>query len=172
MTVVAADGYDAASVDAIASAAGVSRGTFYLHFGNKLDVARALIDDLKERAGHAVDGTIDSSSSIAEVERVVEAWIDFYQAELDAFRVWHQVAAVEPSLEEPVDPGSSVLVSRVFGSVDHGPETSLVLALMFMQLDRLCHIWLVAGRPFTREVVVAEVARSWVEYYLPRLTRR
>ena len=48
-------GYDAASIEQIALAAGVARGTFYLYFESKL----ALFDALMDRWSHPVGGVLD-----------------------------------------------------------------------------------------------------------------
>ncbi len=47
-------GYDAASVSDIAREAGVSKGTIYAYFEDKLDLFEALMDDTRDRLFHSI----------------------------------------------------------------------------------------------------------------------
>ena len=49
--VFAEAGYAQTTIEDLASHAGTSRATFYLHFGSKAEAMAAVIDDVRERAG-------------------------------------------------------------------------------------------------------------------------
>ncbi len=59
LTVFARDGYTRASIDAIATAAGVSSRTIYNHFADKADLFQAVIQDSSARAADAQSAIID-----------------------------------------------------------------------------------------------------------------
>ncbi len=73
----ARDGFHATKVAAIARAAGVANGTFYLHFERKEDIASELsqiaVTDLARRMSEVHEGTADPErANRAEVEALVE----------------------------------------------------------------------------------------------------
>jgi AcrR family transcriptional regulator len=54
------DGYDAASVTAIARAAGVTTGALYHHFGSKAGLHAVLLADLEKRLDERLQGAIEA----------------------------------------------------------------------------------------------------------------
>jgi AcrR family transcriptional regulator len=80
--VVARDGYDGASVDRIAEAAGYSKGAFYSNFSSKEDVLDHL---LESHAGRDVIELTDLLADLETAEEVIDAvarWSDARAAEL------------------------------------------------------------------------------------------
>lgn len=59
-TLFVRDGVKATSIDAIAAAAGVAKGTFYLYFVTKDDVVSALVERYAERYGEALGQAVAS----------------------------------------------------------------------------------------------------------------
>jgi AcrR family transcriptional regulator len=78
----ASDGYAATSLDAIAAAAGVTKGALYHHFGSKRDVFRAVF--------------------VAEQRRLAEIENDAYRAESDPWEGFY--AGCRAFLEASLDP--------------------------------------------------------------------
>lgn len=80
--VVARDGYDGASVDRIAEAAGYSKGAFYSNFSSKEDVLNSLLST------HAPRDVVDLTEALEGLERpdeiidAVATWSDGRAAEL------------------------------------------------------------------------------------------
>lgn len=80
--VVARDGYDGASVDRIAEAAGYSKGAFYSNFSSKEDVLDQLLES------HAGRDVVDLTELLADLEdpsEIIDAvagWSDSRAAEL------------------------------------------------------------------------------------------
>ena len=80
--VVARDGYDGASVDRIAEAAGYSKGAFYSNFASKEDVLDQL---LESHTGRDVDDLTDLLSDLQDPDEIIDAvagWSDARAAEL------------------------------------------------------------------------------------------
>ncbi|THG30096.1 TetR/AcrR family transcriptional regulator [Naasia lichenicola] len=80
--VVARDGYDGASVDRIADAAGYSKGAFYSNFSSKEDVLDHL---LASHAGRDVTDLTEAMEGLEDVDALLDAvarWSDARAAEL------------------------------------------------------------------------------------------
>ena len=80
--VVARDGYDGASVERIADAAGYSKGAFYSNFSSKEDVLNRL---LETHAGRDVVDLAAATEGLNRVEDILDAvarWSDARAAEL------------------------------------------------------------------------------------------
>jgi AcrR family transcriptional regulator len=72
-----ADGYAAVSIDAIAEAAGVTKGALYHHFPTKLAVYDAVVVDIQDE----LSAHVDRSAKKAETawDKFVDAWIAFIE---------------------------------------------------------------------------------------------
>jgi AcrR family transcriptional regulator len=70
----AADGYSAASIEQIASAAGVARGTFYLYFDDKLALFEALVDTFFEPLADVLRTTGQRIAAAGDRGAVAEAY--------------------------------------------------------------------------------------------------
>lgn len=74
MEVFAREGYHAARMDAIAEAAGVSKGALYFHFAGKVELFSALVDEFAaELAAAAAAAIAQHRGGIARVEAAVAA---------------------------------------------------------------------------------------------------
>jgi TetR/AcrR family transcriptional regulator, transcriptional repressor of aconitase len=80
--VVARDGYDGASVDRIADAAGYSKGAFYSNFASKEDVLNQLLESHAGRDVVELTAALDGVEDPASVIEVVAAWSDARAAEM------------------------------------------------------------------------------------------
>src|ERR1700741_5454426 len=67
--VFARQGFDGASIDDIAAAAGFTKGAGYSNFKNKEDLFLALIDSRTEQQIAAVQTTLDEATGLAGEER-------------------------------------------------------------------------------------------------------
>jgi AcrR family transcriptional regulator len=72
--VFAREGYHAARMDAIARAAGASKGALYFHFPGKLELFSALVDAFAAELGEAATAAIQGhANGVARVEAAVRA---------------------------------------------------------------------------------------------------
>ena len=77
MEVFAREGYHAARMDAIAEAAGVSKGALYFHFPGKLPLFSALVDEFAAELGADVTVAIAAhQGGVARVEAAVTAALE------------------------------------------------------------------------------------------------
>ena len=79
MEVFAREGYHAARMDAIAEAAGVSKGALYFHFPGKLPLFSALVDEFAAELGADVAAAIAAyQGGVARVEAAVTAALSLF----------------------------------------------------------------------------------------------
>ena len=79
LDVFSREGYHAARMDAIARAAGFSKGAVYFHFPGKLELFSALVDELAACLGQAVAAAIAThQGGVARVRAAVEAALDVF----------------------------------------------------------------------------------------------
>lgn len=71
LTLFSQQGYEAARLEDIAEAAGVTRGAIYHHFGSKADLFLALIDEASQQGGAVVQDAIAAGGSFLEITRRV-----------------------------------------------------------------------------------------------------
>jgi AcrR family transcriptional regulator len=98
--VFAARGYPDATVDDIASQAGASRATFYLHFKSKCELAAALVDEYAPMAVEryrTLDAllTEDGPGLPAQLRAWLSGWLDIWKDGADATHALLQAAMLE-----------------------------------------------------------------------------
>lgn len=92
-------GYGATTIEEIVSAAGIARGTFYLHFENKLEVMRALTEELEPGLG-AIYEELDEllvHGSRAEIRAWMARALDWFDTHRTMILVWQELGVMEPS---------------------------------------------------------------------------
>lgn len=169
--VFADQGYGQTTIDDLATHAGTSRATFYLHFASKAEATTAVIDDVRARAAAWAAELPSPAVTRDDVEVVVRSWVDFYRANLSWFRVWYEASAVEPGLDPGVRATGSGVVAQLLGHpvTQANPQADVVASATFSMLDRLLYGSLVQGWAVAEDDLVDEVVDAWHGYFLPRL---
>lgn len=169
--VFAEQGYGQTTIDDLASHAGTSRATFYLHFASKAEAMTAVIDDVRARAAAWAVELPSPALTRDEVEVIVRSWVDFYRVNLSWFRVWYEASGVEPGIDPGVRAAGSGVVAQLLGHpvTEANPRADVVASATFAMLDRLLYGSLVQGWDVAEADLVAEVADAWHDYFLPRL---
>ena len=113
--VIAAKGFDAATITEITAAADVGFGSFYNHFQSKDELLRVLVTGAVEAHGRAIDGLMADESDPA---RLVAAGVlhTVAMAENDPFWAWFMVRT---GFGEHSELGAPLLV-RLFRDVGRG----------------------------------------------------
>jgi AcrR family transcriptional regulator len=107
-------GYGATTVEDLVARAGVARGTFYLHFDNKLAVVRALSQDLEPSVAmlyEELDDLLTTGSRAAIRAWMVRAF-DWFDAHTTMVRVWREIAVSDPGF----------MVMPMYFIADHMPK--------------------------------------------------
>jgi AcrR family transcriptional regulator len=172
----AENGYASTSIDDIVRVAGVSRGTFYLHFKNRSEVLAELF-----QVGH-LDAATELARRMGEIEEVdlasIESWIsDFialYEDTKDVLAAWYQGDPRERKELALVRDKFSSQFLEVLGKqiVDlrskqrrrtTADEARLRAFLIFVQLERFCYYYVIHDFDFDRKKSIQLLARSWLE---------
>lgn len=161
-------GYVATTIDDIASSAGTTRATFYLHFVNKdallIELSTANNDDLAERL-KALDAALVSGGR-ADVEEWLIDSLDFMIQWFRTAPYWDAAMALRSDIAE---------VGGVYlqGTLDWFPRykeltgasisnpAGLKLLLMFFTLERLVRWESVPQLTVSRQEQIATIASMW-----------
>jgi AcrR family transcriptional regulator len=171
LNVFESKGYASTTVDDIASGAGTTRTTFYLHFPSKAELMKSLIADLDELLVSSDDpplaGVVASGQRAqisAWIERKVDQWPEIRRCASAA----HHAAASDAEI--------SVAVNRWFEGVIEDIRAGLDLAdrfeaasrhvrgtLAFGQLEFLSRRWFDTGwtESMQRDLSVTLLIDSW-----------
>lgn len=152
-------GYVSATVEDIASAAGSSRATFYLHFSTKKDI----IEELRLSMNAAARGTYveleESGSSWQDLRCWMEKKVAFWDDHKQIINIVAQALTVEPGLH-PVDTALVTSYLQRRGNLD--PVTADVRAkLLIMQLERFCFHWKVMNLKFDEDYALDALTDIW-----------
>lgn len=169
LTVIEEQGYSAATIDDIVALAGAGRATFYLHFKNKLELIRGLLDVL------ATDG-LDKWHRLAELEEPtwdqLREWIErdavtYYERNRAIIAAVEQAIAFEPELAsgEVADRLQSItVVLEKFLATWRGQDLEqarLRCEMLMLELDRFCILWIVHGAEYRQDLVLDALTDSW-----------
>lgn len=161
------DGYVAARIEDIATAAGASRATFYLHYRSKPDIVRELMAPLR----------MESEALYRELDSLDEpTWDELYQWMDRAVDYWHrnhaaisavdQAVAVEPEIAadfvSAVQDSADAMTNHLARWSGAEQETARLRSSMFIfQLERFCFFWVIRGLPFDREAALTALTDSF-----------
>lgn len=161
-------GYAATTVDDIASAAGSTRTTFYLHFASKAEVMSALlakVDVILTTADDPPLPDVVASGSRA----LVKAWLDrkFTQwDEIKPYLVASYQAFYEPDVVEQTERWFEDAVGLMVAGLDRmgrfEPDRRRIrCVLAFGQLEYLSRRYFSVGWKVPREICLEELTDSW-----------
>jgi AcrR family transcriptional regulator len=78
-------------IEDLTETAGIAKGTFYLYFDRKEDLALAVVEEGFAELGALVDARASEARSLeAIVARIVEAHVSFFSENPDLMRIFHQ----------------------------------------------------------------------------------
>lgn len=141
--VFAERGYPDATVDEIASEAGASRATFYLHFKSKTELAAALVEDVTPIAVQRyrlLDEVLASGdpSLRDKLREWLHDWLGIWRQAAQASHALLQAAMLEPEVETQRLRQSEALVDALEGyfaglpEAERGPARDRLLVLEIM----------------------------------------
>lgn len=125
-TVFARKGYAAAGIADMAGELGIGHGTVYRYFGNKRDVAAAVLDRALERiaavvAGEDPAGTEDLAGYRAQVERIGHRLYELFVADRALGRlVFVDLAAVDDELRDRLHRAYELFAGYTAAYLDNG----------------------------------------------------
>lgn len=162
-------GYAATTVDDIASAAGSTRTTFYLHFASKAEVMRALLERVDAILTKDDDPTL--TEVVASGSRyLVQAWLDRKFSQWDQIKPYLTAsfqAYNEPDVVAQTERWFEDAVGEMVAGLDKAgrfpaDRRRIRCVLAFGQLEHLSRRYFSVGWRVPREVCLEELTDSWV----------
>lgn len=163
-----AKGYSATTIDDIATAAGSTRTTFYLHFSSKAEVMSALLTKVDAILTAADDPTL--TAVVASGSRnQIHAWLDrkFSQwDEIKPYLVASYQAAHEPDVAAKTEQWFEATVGQMTEGLDRAmrfpqDRRRIRCVLAFGELEYLSRRYFSVGWRIPREVCLDELTDSW-----------
>ena len=161
-------GYLATTIDDIASAAGSTRTTFYLHFSSKAEVMSALLTKAEQILTEASDPPLTDVVASGSRE-LIRAWLDSKFSQWDDIKPY-LVASYEASHE----PDVAAQAERWFeGTIEHMTDglaranrlparrRRIRCVLAFGELEHLSRRYFSVGWATPRAVCLDELTDSW-----------
>jgi AcrR family transcriptional regulator len=166
-TVFARDGYAGSRVEDIATAAGVSRATFYLHFSAKIEVVRELMAPLRadsEGLYRSLDALGDPSWH--ELHEWMTTVIDYWSRNRAAITVVNQAIGVEPALAgylvDSAGASADVMTRTLARWPPEARQTVRLRIVMFiLGLARVCFCWIIQEVPFDQSATLRALTDSF-----------
>ncbi|KXF48896.1 TetR family transcriptional regulator [Rhodococcus sp. SC4] len=161
-------GYSATTIDDIATAAGSTRTTFYLHFSSKAEVMSALLTKVDAILTTADDPTL--SAVVASGSRdLIREWLDRKFSQWDEIKPYLTAsfqAAHEPDVAAKTEQWFEDAVGQMTAGLDRAkrfpPDRRQVrCVLAFGQLEYLSRRYFSVGWRIPREVCLDELTDSW-----------
>lgn len=138
---LASDGFDAMTVEAIARGAGISRGSLYFYFGSKQEVLTALVARTMTAIRSSHQASLDADQAprdvvVGAIEATEGLWREHGVVMQAAIDVGHSIPAVgaawSETLERSVVTFGDVLARASTGTTDPAEASSLARALCYM----------------------------------------
>ena len=161
-------GYTATTIDDIATAAGSTRTTFYLHFSSKSEVMSALLSKAEEILTAASDPPL--ADVVASGSRdLIEAWLDRKFSQWDEIKPYLTAsyqAAHEPEVAAQTERWFEGTVGQMTEGLDRAqrfdPDRRRIrCVLAFGQLEYLSRRYFQAGWVIPRDICLDEMTDSW-----------
>ncbi|MGX7728813.1 TetR/AcrR family transcriptional regulator [Rhodococcus sp. 2H158] len=161
-------GYAATTIDDIATAAGSTRTTFYLHFSSKAEVMSALLTKVDAILTTADDPTLTAVVASGSRDRIQE-WLDRKFSQWDEIKPYLTAsyqAAHEPDVAARTEQWFEDAVGQMTEGLDRAnrfpPDRRRIrCVLAFGQLEYLSRRYFSVGWRTPREVCLDELTGSW-----------
>ncbi len=161
-------GYAATTIDDIATAAGSTRTTFYLHFSSKAEVISALLAKVDAILTEADDPPL--TDVVASGSRsLIRAWLDRKFSQWDDIKPYLTAsyqAAHEPDVVDQTERWFEDAVGQMTAGLDRvkrfAPDRRRIrCVLAFGQLEYLSRRYFSVGWRVPRDICLEELTDSW-----------
>ncbi|MBS9371958.1 TetR/AcrR family transcriptional regulator [Rhodococcus sp. B50] len=161
-------GYAATTVDDIATAAGSTRTTFYLHFSSKAEVMSALLTKVDRILTAADDPTL--TTVVASGSRaLLRQWLDRKLSQWDEIKPYMTAsyqAAHEPDVAATTEQWFESAVTDMTAGLDQAgrldPQRRRIrCVLAFGQLEHMSRRYFSLGWRTPRQICLEELTDSW-----------
>lgn len=161
-------GYAATTIDDIATAAGSTRTTFYLHFSSKADVMSALLTKVDSILTAADDPSLTevvASGSRALIRQFLDRKLTQWD-EIEPYMTASYQAAHEPDVAAKTEQWFESAVADMTAGLDRAARLApdrrrIRCVLAFGQLEHMSRRYFSLGWRTPREICLDELTDSW-----------
>jgi AcrR family transcriptional regulator len=160
-------GYDAARLDEIAAAAGVTKPIVYRHFDSKRDLYLALLDRHRDDLAGFISAVPTEGSTEERLRAVLELWLDYVEARSYAWKMLFRDTGGGPEVAAfrlEVHARARAVLAGIIASMSEAriPRRELEPAaeLMSMGMASLV-LWWMDNPSVSRAAIVDAMARVW-----------
>ena len=156
-------GFEAASIEEIASRAGVSKPVVYEHFGGKEGLYAVVVDREMRTLLDAITSALTGDNPRALVEQAALALLTYIEEETDGFRILVRDSPVAAStgtfssLLNDIASQVEYILSREFSARKLNPKLAGMYAQMLVGMVALTGQWWLEVRKPKREEVAAHL---------------
>ncbi|MFW0793467.1 TetR/AcrR family transcriptional regulator [Gordonia sp. CPCC 205515] len=163
-------GYAATTIDDIATAAGTTRATFYLHFPSKAEVMSELVRSADGLLTEADDPPLETVVEIGSRD-LIRTWLDRKFTQWEILKPYMVVAHQAASIESDVDQAIEKWFDDTISSMQNGlasagrfdaEDRRVRCILAFGQLEYLSQRWFRTGWITPREICLETLTDSWM----------
>lgn len=163
-------GWQATTVTDITRQAGVSHGTFYTYYENKVALAEDLIRGSMGDLMALASEPWKADDVRGALERVIGGFLDVYQRDRVILRTWLEAARENRRISVRYLAARAAFVDRVSehvaavvaasGRADQPPPRAVASALVAM-VEHFAYCWAVLGEDHDRDDAVASLVLIW-----------
>jgi AcrR family transcriptional regulator len=173
LELMAEHGYESTQVNDIATAAGVSRATFYNHFESKEELLWELIVSRLPRmmgSNPEVQAEDAETSAYARIRAANNAYFEAYERDATLMKVWDEAASRSKEARRLLHDARLPFLVRTEQSIrrlqarnlaDPTVDAEYAAQALTGMVSRFAYTWFVAEEPFDRERAYDAVTRLW-----------
>ncbi len=166
--VFAESGFHTSTMDAVADAAGVAKGTIYLYFKSKNELLTELMDDRTAKLTSMLMAGIEAESDVCgKLKALIVAHFDFYAREREFLLLLsRQLGLLSPELASRVVQGTAFLTNLTQSIIEGGVSAGVVSAsfdpvrltyALLGMVHAVAYQWLASGMEANAEEVADQV---------------
>lgn len=181
LAVFSKQGYEATRLEDIAEEAGVTRGAIYHHFGGKLELYNALVQERYQRANRVIEDVLaEGGTPLQTLRRLMVRSLEYLEENEDYRAVQELVSfktAITPEMEAGIrlkNEGMTAFIGYLASVVEQGIQTGEIRPGVNAQdaamtisglMNGISLLWLLDPKRFS----LRERAESMVEIFLQGL---
>jgi len=126
--VFAESGFHTSTMDAVADAAGVAKGTIYLYFKSKNELLTELMDDRTDKLTRMLEAGVEAAPDVyGKLRALIVAHFDFYAREREFMLLLsRQLGLLSPELASRVVQGTAFLTNLTQSIIEEGVSAGAV----------------------------------------------
>lgn len=158
--VFATKGWEAASMEEIAAAAGVSKPVVYEHFGTKENIYETVVKEDLAKLETAISQAITLGRARYRIEQAVLALLTYVEQNPEAFTIISRDPAVAGGYETLLNNATqsvTAIVSDAFVRADFDPSMAVLYANSFVGMVSQTARWWLDHRSPDKETVAAHI---------------